>query len=241
MRRMIMILAVALCSLSTMALAAATTIAGFDGGSDDGFTGNAYFESTGGNPGGVASHVFDGFFIDLRTGGIGEPANENFLGDFSTYARVTFSFDVKTNSLTDFMGNQIGRPIGIALKDHDITGPNGPSGVYFEMGVTSVSENGEWTTLSVTIDDPTSETLPAGWVGSGDEDPSTYMPILPAGATFASVLAGVDEFSISGAVPGYFFTYAYYDVLIDNVSVMVDGGSVATEASTLSSLKAMFR
>ena len=214
---------------------------GFDSGTDGGFTGNAYFEEAGGNPGGVAHHLNDSFFNDLRTGAVGEPANEGFLGDYSSYVSVTFSFDIKTNSLDDFMGNPIARSIGIALKDRDIMGPSGASGVFFEVGIVGVNFTGEWTTLSVTIDDVTSETLPDGWIGFGDEDPSTYAPILPAGATFASVLAGVDEFDVTGAVPGYFFTNAYWDVLIDNVTVEVEEGGVATESTTIGQLKSLFR
>ena len=76
-------------------------------------------------------------------------------------------------------------------------------------------------TMSVTIDDPTSEALPPGWIGFGDEDPVTFEPILPAGATFASVLASVDEFEITGAIPGFFFGSAMWDVRIDNVTVIV--------------------
>ncbi len=242
MKRMITLLAAAICALSTLALGAENTMVGFDDGDNGGFTGNALFEATGGNPGGVAHHVSDVFFNELRTGGVGEPANEGFLGNYSSYASVTFSFDIKTNSLTDFMGNQISRSIGIALRDRDIEGPSGASGVFFELGVISVDATGEWTTLSVTIEDPMSATLPDGWIGFGDEDPDNFWaPILPAGATFATVLAGVDEFQVTGAVPGYFFGNAFFDVLIDNITVEVEEGGVATEPSSLSSLKAMYR
>ena len=51
---------------------------------------------------------------------------------------MTFSFDIKTNMLDDFIGNPIARPIGIALKDRDIMGGSGPSGVFFEIGVVGV-------------------------------------------------------------------------------------------------------
>lgn len=241
MKRMIMLVAVVICSLSAVAFGAENITVGFNGGSDDGFMGNAYFEAAGGNPDGVAHHLGEFFFNDLRTGGVSEPANPAFLGDYSTYASVTFSFDVKTNSLNDFMGNPIARSVGIMLKDRDIQGPSGASGVFIEMGVLGVNFTGEWTTLSVTIEDPASMELPAGWIGFGDEDPNTYAPILPEGATFASVLASVDEFDITGGVPGYFFGFANFDVLIDNITVAVEGGGVATESTSLSSLKALYR
>ncbi len=207
--------------LATGAQAASTTVVGFDGGDNGGFTGNALFEATGGNPGGAARHVTDLFFNDLRTGGVGEPANADFLGDYSSYNNIEFSFDVKTNMLDDFIGNPIARPVGIMLIDRDIQGPSGPSGVFIETGILGVNFTPDWTTMSATIADPTSTTLPAGWIGFGDEDPGTFEPVLPAGATFASVLAGVDEFRITGAVPGFFFTNAFWDVQVDNIAVTV--------------------
>ena len=241
MKKMIMILTVAICSLSLLAFGAETMVVGFDGGSDGGFSGNAYFEGTGGHPDGVAHHLGLFFFNELRTGGEGEPANPAFLGDYSSYQTVTFSFDIKTNSLTDWDGNPMVRSIGIALRDRDIMGPDGPSGLFIEVGLVSVDQTGEWTTLSVTIDDPTSETLPAGWMGTGGYDPNTYEPTLPDGATFASVLASVDEFQITGAVPGFWFSDANFDVLIDNVTVIVEEGGVATESTSLDQLKALYR
>jgi hypothetical protein len=240
MKKMITLILVALCSLATVALGQ-TTIVGFDGGNPEGFTGNALFEATDGNPGGCARHVSDLFFNELRTGSPGEPVNENFIIDYTSFETVTFSFDIKTNFLNDFIGNPIARPVGIALKDWDTMGPSGPAGVFYEIGVIGVNFTPDWTTLTVEIDNPTSDTLPAGWIGFGDEDPGTFMPILPEGVTFADVLAGVDEFAITGAVPGFFFTSALWDVQIDNITVMLDGNPVATEDVSWGSVKAMYQ
>ncbi|MEM8679575.1 MAG: hypothetical protein AAGF97_09515, partial [Planctomycetota bacterium] len=197
-------LTVAVCGLCGTAYGASTTVAGFDDGSNDGFTGNAFFDATGGNPGGNANHLAQFMqFVSLRTGGVGEPSNPNFLGDYSSFDSATFSFDIRVDTLASFNG-PISRDIGIALIDRDIQGSSGPSGVFFTLATMNESIQDDWTSLSVTIDDPTSATLPAGWIGFGDESP-TFEPILPAGATFASVLASVDEFQITGAVPGFFF------------------------------------
>ncbi|MEZ5064953.1 MAG: hypothetical protein R3B81_09465 [bacterium] len=239
MRTLATLLAVAVISLATNANAASPTVAGFDGGNNDGFSGNALFEATDGNPGGCARHVTDLFFNELRTGGVGEPVNPNFLGDYSLFQSVTFSVDVKANMLTDFIGNPIVRSIGIALKDRDIMGPSGPSGVFFELGLIGTGVTPDWTTYSVTIDDPTAIGLPAGWIGFGDEDPNTFEPVLPAGATFATVLASVDEFQVTGAVPGYFYTNAFWDVQIDNITL--ETGPVSVESATWSSVKALYR
>lgn len=240
MRTMATLLAFATFFLATNAAAATNTVVGFDGGDPMGFTGNAFFEATGGNPGGAARHDGIFFFNDLRTGAPGEPANPGFLGDYSSFDTITFSVDVKTNLLTDFIGNPIVRSIGIALKDRDIMGPDGPSGVFFEVGLLGVDFTPDWTTLSVTIDDPASTTLPPGWIGFGDTDPNTFEPILPAGATFASVLASVDEFDVTGNVPGFFYTDAIFDVQIDNISVMVES-PVSVESVSWSAVKALYR
>ena len=206
---------------STALAGPTTTVVGFDGGSDGGFTGNAFFEPTGGNDGGRARHLAPAlFFNSLRTGGVGEPANDAFLGDYSGFTDITFSFDIKVDQLASFNGPII-RPIGIMLIDRDIMGPSGASGVWFDMGLIGESMQSDWTTLSVTIADPTQTALPAGVTGFGDEDPNTFEPILPAGASFATVLAGVDEFRITGAQPGFFFGNAAWDVSIDNISVTV--------------------
>jgi hypothetical protein len=240
MKRMIMMFAVAMCCMAAIALAE-TTVVGFDGGDSGGFTGNATFEAAGGNPDGAAYHLGFLFFNVLRTGGVGEPVNESFVRDYSSYSSVTFSFDIKTNSLTDFIGNQIVRSVGVSLMDRDNEGPSGAAGVFFEVGLVSQAENPEWTTYSVTIDDPMSADLPDGWIGFGDEDPNTFQPRLPEGVTFADVLAGVDQFEITGAVPGFFYTDANFDVLIDNVTVTVEEGSVRTETTSWSALKAEFK
>ncbi|MCA9309993.1 MAG: hypothetical protein KDA21_02245 [Phycisphaerales bacterium] len=219
--------AIGVAVFTTAVTAAGTTVVGFDGGSNGGFTGNAVFEASGGNPGGAARHITDLFFNDLRTGGLGEPANQNFLGDYSSFTDIEFSVDVKTNMLDDFIGNPIARSVGIMLIDRDIQGPDGASGVFFELGLLGVNFTPDWTTLSVTIADPTVSGLPAGWIGFGDTDPNTFEPILPPGATFASVLAGVDEFRVTGAVPGFFYTNAFWDVQVDNISVTVPAPGTA--------------
>jgi hypothetical protein len=213
-------LAAALGTASPAALAASSTVVGFDDGTDGGFTGNAFFEADGGNPGGVAHFFIENFGIELRTGGIGETTNPNFLGDYSGFGSITFSVDVKVTSLA-FAGDQISREIGIALLDRDIQGPDGASGVFFLLDYISRAEHGDWTTLSVTIDDPTQAALPDGWIGFGDYDPDTFEPMLPDDATFATVLAGVDEFRLTSYQPGWFYGFTDFNVRVDNLSVAV--------------------
>ena len=85
-----------------------------------------------GNPGGNAHIDGSFFFPELRTGGLGEPANSGFLGDFSAAGQITISFDVRVDSITDFIGNEIFRPFGVMLIDRDILGGSGPSGVFLK-------------------------------------------------------------------------------------------------------------
>jgi hypothetical protein len=220
-RRGIWAAAVVSAWLATSTFAASTTVVGFDGGTDGGFTGNAFFEATGGNPGGNAHHLGFLFWNEIRTGGIGEPANPAFLGDYSGFSEVSFGVDIKVDALTDFIGNPIIRPFGIKLIDRDVQGPDGPSGVWYSLADIGSALQPEYTTVDVTIDDTTQEELPAGWIGFGDTDPDTFEPILPAGATFATVLASVDEVHFTGADPRFFFTDANFDVRLDNAFVIV--------------------
>lgn len=44
--------------------------------------------------------------------------------------------------------------------------------------------------------------------------------MLPEGATFATVLAGVDEFHMTTIEPGFAFGFTIFDLRVDNVSVL---------------------
>ena len=197
-----------------------STTVSFDGGDNGGFTGNAFFEPTGGNPDGNAHFNLETFGMELRTGATGEPANEAFLGDYSTAELVTIGVDVRVDDL-NFFGQQVPRNLGMVFVDDDIQGPNGPSGLWFELGEISSMATSEWTRFELTIEDFSLTDLPPGWIGFGDEDPVTFEPILPDGATFASVLASVDQFQISTFEPGFFFGFTNFDVRIDNLSIAV--------------------
>ena len=214
------------CAVTLIAAAASQSAVnvGFDGGSTGGFTGNFFFEAAGGNPDGNAHILLSTFFPSLTTGAPGQPANAAFLGDYTRFAGVTLSLDVRVDALrSPFTNLAIERSVGIALVDRDAAGPSGRAGVFFELAVLSESAQPDWTRLAVTIDDPGATSLPAGWIGFGDEDPNTFEPILPPGATFTSILASVDEMWITGAVPGFFFGSAVFDVRIDNVALETSG------------------
>lgn len=209
-----------MCLFATPTFAQFPTTVGFDGGADEGFGGNFVFEAADGNPGGNASLNSFVFFPSLGT-----TTNQAFLNDFSVYSEVTISFDLEVENLTDFNGNDLERPIGIQFVNDSFSGISGPAGVYYDLGIYSSSLQGDWTTLSVTFD-PNSNTLPADWIGFGDEDPNTFEPLLPAGVTFADILGGVTEFSITGAKPGFFFSDSFNIIRIDNITLSASGGAV---------------
>ena len=100
---------------TTNAFAVTATTEGFDGGTDGGFTGNAFYEANGGNPDGNAHFQVTAFGLSLRTGGPGNLSNPGFLGDYSSFGQVRFSFDVQVDSITNFFGGEIPAAIGISL------------------------------------------------------------------------------------------------------------------------------
>jgi hypothetical protein len=188
---------------------------GFDNG-DEGFSINNFvqIEAAGGNPGESLRYPdpIDNFGITLRNS-----THPAFIGDYSVKGDVRLSLDAKVDYIQNFGLAHI-RELVVILYDDDQQGPSGPAGVWTSMGI--LNGNGApWTTMSIDVTDVTSATLPAGWGGRGDEDLSTFEPILPAGATYASVLAGVDRIEFTTLVPGYFFSFSHYDVSYDNVAI----------------------
>jgi len=156
--------------------------------------------------------VFEDFGITFRND------SSAFTGDYTAVPALELGLDVKTNALS-FFGSDVTRQLAVELRDYD-GAPDGMPyvSVWYVLGTLDAAKTG-WETLSVKITDTTAAALPTGWGGYGAEDPVTYEPILPAGRTFASVLAGVDEIAFTTLVPGYFFGAADFDVVVDNLFV----------------------
>ncbi|MEO0652901.1 MAG: hypothetical protein AAFZ65_19660 [Planctomycetota bacterium] len=174
----------------------------------------------GGNGGGAGYQtVFNNFFVTFANA-----TNPAYLGDYSRFDSVTLSVDIKVNQI-DFFFQPVPRPWLVELRDYDSAVGGFPwTSVWFKFADISAASEGDWTTFSVTIDDPTSAALPAGWRGYGAEDPTTFEPILPAGVTFADVLSGVDEIAFTTGEPGFFFGFTDFDLVLDNLSVTTVGG-----------------
>ncbi|MCA9242717.1 MAG: hypothetical protein KDA32_02085, partial [Phycisphaerales bacterium] len=144
--------------------------------------------------------------------------NLNVIGDYSRYSDgVRLAVDIRVDDISYF-GRQLTRNLIVELVDR-IGDPNEfiqPVTVYYNLGPIRVGEPNDpntwfdlpqWQSFEVVIDDVTSTSLPPGWGGTGDEDPMTFMPILPARRTFADVLQNVDEIHFTTYEPGYFYAF----------------------------------
>ena len=190
---------------------------GVDGWSGPSGPGGATnIDPTGGNGGGAGLRtVFNDFGITFRTN-----TNAAFLGDLSQHASVTISVDTRVDDIS-FFGTPAPRPWLVELRDYDAAVGGFPwSSVWYLFDNISAANNSNYTTYSVTIADPMSTTLPAGWEGYGAEDPMTFEPILPAGVTFADILSGVDEVVFTTLQPGFFFGFTDFDVTLDNITIV---------------------
>lgn len=166
-----------------------------------------------GNPGSnMWGELIDVFGADIRN-----DTHRDFIGDLTQRGPFTLSIDIKVNSIT-FWGSEVPRDLVVELRSFTPDGPYPWVSVFYPLG-TLTSERGGWIRYGVHIADPNSAALPAGWGGTGDEDPETFEPRLPPDRTFASVLASVDEIAFTTFVPGWFFGFTNFDIQIDNVHI----------------------
>ena len=173
-------------------------------------------DAAGGNPDGNLrwQNFVDTFGLALRT-----DSNAAFLGNLARYGNeVTLSTDVRVYFIQNFLGDAIPRNIVLELRDYDNPPENYPYvSVYKVLGTVNGGFE-DWQTFSATFD-PTSVTLPSGWGGTGEEDPTTFEPRLPSNRTFASVVAGVDEVHFTTMEPGFFYAFSFFDMAYDNVTI----------------------
>lgn len=199
--------------------AADTTTVTFDAGTEgwQGVSGaggpGSSIEATGGNPGANWRTVFNDFGLTFST------QAAPFVQDYTQFSSVTLSIDVKVNDIA-FFGSPVTRPFLVELRDFDSPDPGLPwASAWFKFDDLGADAYGDWTTLSVTITDPTATALPSGWKGYGSEDPVTFEPVLPAGVTFADILSGMDEIAFTTYEPGWFFGFTDFDIQLDNISI----------------------
>ncbi|MBT9492529.1 MAG: PEP-CTERM sorting domain-containing protein [Paucibacter sp.] len=155
--------------------------------------------------------------------------NKAVLEAFAPNKTVTLGLDFQALSIV-YLGNEVSRHVVVELRDYDNPSGNYPwTSVWFDMGTVNAATQG-WKHLSVTIDNTSATTLPTGWGGFGDENANAE-PILPAGRTFADVLANADSIVFTTFVPGNYYGYTSYDIAIDNISI--SSVSAVPEPSTL--------
>ena len=213
-------------AISTLVLVGLATAAGsvadaavvtFDNGNEgwfgpEGPGGSTGIENTGGNPGNHLHTVFNNFGIEFST-----TTNQAFLGDYTQYSSVTLSIDVRVESI-QFFGQNVARDLIVDLRSFSLGQGGYPwSSVWFNLTLMETGE--DWATYGVTINNPSSTTLPAGWGGTGAEHPTTFEPMLPANLTFADVMADVEEVAFSTYVPGFFYGFTDFDLRVDNIRI----------------------
>ena len=208
-------------SLATIALASSTLIAGdttttFDNGLEGwSISGRTTIDIAGGNP----DENLHGILIDVFGADTRNSTNLSFLGDYNRFGgAIELSIDIKVNSITFFNG-EVPRELVVDLRDFDNDNGFPWTSTWYSLGVLDSRVNNEWVTYSIIIEDTASLDLPAGWRGSGAEDPNTFEPILPEGRTFASVLESVDEITFTTFVPGFFFGFTNFDIQVDNITI----------------------
>ncbi|HSI60899.1 MAG TPA: PEP-CTERM sorting domain-containing protein [Ideonella sp.] len=174
--------------------------------------GATFIDDTLGN-GAPALHTqFEDFGITFRN----KPSAAKLAG-LKLPGSVELSLDVNTYSVVYFFQN-VTRDLVVELRDYD----NPPEGypyaaVWARIGTLDAKKTG-WQHMGVTIADTRATELPAGWGGYGAED-AVANPILPAGRSFADVVAGADEIAFTTLVPGWAFGFTNFDVAVDNLAV----------------------
>jgi MYXO-CTERM domain-containing protein len=207
--------AVGALAMATASFAATTTFEnGLEGWSGPSGNGGATSIQPGGNPGNALRTVFNDFGVTFSNS-----TNTDFIRDLSSFDQVTFSVDVRVNSIF-FFSQEVSRPWLVEFRDFDNGDSFYPwdSAWYLLTPELSQANNSEWTTFSVTFD-ATSAALPAGWNGYGAEDPNTFEPILPPNRSFTDIMGTYDEIAITTLQPGFFFGFTDHDLLLDNITL----------------------
>jgi len=201
------------------AAVAQPTVVGFDQGAQ-GWSwpgGDLPIEADGGNPGANAH-----FVKNIDNLGLTTDSNAAFIGDFSASRGVKVGLDTKVESLFNVNGQPVTHDLIVEFRSSALAQGDYPyASVWTKLA--TLQGGTDWTRQAVTFD-PRASVLPKGWHGTGAEDPATAEPVLPAGVTFAAVLAKVDRLVFTTQVPGYIGAPLGGDVRIDNLSLDRDAG-----------------
>jgi hypothetical protein len=188
----------------------------FEDGLTHGWTVNGSTDvvATDGNP---AHHLHlpygDFMWVDFRTQEPG-PLTGN-LARHGGPLRATV--DIRTFNLQNFFGEPMDPQwFPVTIQFVDAADPT-VSVYYTGPAMPPVLSN--WVGFTFNVPDPTQVALPPGWGGTGDEDPVTFEPRLPANRTYASVMTNVGSVHITTAEPGYFYASSFWEVGYDNLVI----------------------
>jgi hypothetical protein len=167
-------------------------------------------ERTGGFPGAQGHYIAIGVDgVDLYN-----KVDPRFVGDLSHFKIVTLSIDLKSNTIvTEGTTTPTPRHLVLSLRSHALARQNPYSAVEYDMGIIQPTQ--DWKTYVVSFT-PGSIELPNGWAGYGFED-ATGTPSLPAGITFADVLAQLDEVAFTTFQTGFAYDPTNFDLNFDNI------------------------
>lgn len=157
----------------------------------------------------------------FATGSMMFQQRESWLAPVKSGQPFRIQLDAKAN-VVNYLGSPTRRELVVELRDYDNPPADHPyTSVWTIVGYLDAARLPGWHTLGVTVADPLATTLPEGWGGYGAED-KRGRPSLPAGRTFADVLAGVDEIAITTYQPGFLYGSDHdFDIVYDNIAVGV--------------------
>jgi hypothetical protein len=183
----------------------------FDTGADGWSLGIGAIDAGAGNPAPALRERLETWGVTFSNA-----SNPAFVGDYTRAAQVRLAIDVETDHIV-YEGSEVPRHLIVELRDH--ANPEGGypyTSVWYDLGVISKAQAG-FRHHAVAFD-PNATALPAGWGGYGAED-AQGNPKLPDDRTFASVMAHVDEVVFTTMEPGYFYGFAVFDVVADNMTI----------------------
>jgi hypothetical protein len=184
--------------------------------------GQTIIEPTGGNPGAFLYLPLGDFWgMTLRN----EAPGSAVTGDLTRHGGAfTVRVDMSVMTARTFWWNPIppeAYPLVLEFVDYGGGGARTPASVY-TVGRPIPAEGAGWERIEFVVPDPTSATLPAGWGGTGAEDPFGD-PMLPPDRTYRSVMENVDEVRITTIRPGWFYAASFWEAGYDNVEFRLMG------------------
>jgi hypothetical protein len=171
-----------------------------------------------GNPGQyIGVPYLDFWGVTLRQEAVASP----MTGDLTVYPQLEVAVDFRMFALNNFNNEPID-PANFNLILEFVDYDNYATVYFVGPPLPQIADG--WTRFTFSVPDTSQAALPPGWRGSGDEDPVTFEPRLPAGRTWQNVLQTVDEVRITTLEPGFFYGSNFWEAGFDNLLIEVPGG-----------------